>query len=371
MWTMHGVDCYRFAVSRVSQRIPCLDGLRGISILLVVVGHWLYAWARYHSGFVIPLPLRSVARNGVTLFFGISGFLITTLLLSDYARFGAIRLKSFYLRRGFRILPAFWFYLLLIALVTRPRSPGEFGSAMLFLTDYLFPHNGYLAHTWSLSIEEQFYLLWPLTLSLAGPKRGLKIAAVVVILTPFMRLATYLAFPHAQQEWMLHTRIDAIMCGSFIALLVYLNDESPLLRLLQKPWVAAIAAVVFMLSPLGDNRIPYYWLLVAFSVESVAAGVIVWYAISAARGFALKVLSLRPLVHIGLISYSLYLWQQAFWLPLSDNTFGAAYPFGLFLAFGMAELSYYAVEKPMLRLRKRVVDDSEPVNWATHVEPAL
>jgi len=143
-----------------SNRLPSLDGLRALAALMVVVGH---------AGKVLQvgrhLPFGSGVIDvwgpvGVTVFFVLSGFLITRLLVQDRRESATIHLRAFYVRRAFRILPAYWVYMAAIAVMARGHlvlaSPSGFTRSLTFTTDYLNPQSWVMNHSWSLSVEEQF-----------------------------------------------------------------------------------------------------------------------------------------------------------------------------------------------------------------------
>lgn len=146
--------CLDVKTREISKRIPSLDGLRAIAIALVVVGHW----AGTHN---FPVGLGS-AFLGVRIFFVISGYLITTLLLREQSQTATISLSEFYVRRAYRILPAATVFLA-IMLITRRHELTWYHAAMaaLYLADFDPTRPMFFGHLWSLSVEEQFYLLWP------------------------------------------------------------------------------------------------------------------------------------------------------------------------------------------------------------------
>lgn len=156
------------ATNSTGARIPSLDGIRAISILMVCYGHLsgtrnfpvsITAYGRWCG---------DVAHLGVLVFFVISGFLITTLLMSERETTGAISLKRFYLRRIVRIFPAFYAFILVMAIATLSGAVHLTGRDFAYVLTYTVnvePNRALqIGHLWSLSIEEQFYLLWPLTL---------------------------------------------------------------------------------------------------------------------------------------------------------------------------------------------------------------
>src|SRR5580698_6185027 len=153
--------CMRATPQPGISRMPSLDGLRAVAVLLVIVFHLelskTFTPVRYLWRF-------DIGYTGVKIFFVLSGFLITTLLLREHARHGKIDWGDFYLRRIFRIFPAYYTYLALagvaVAAGWATASRGDFLWAAIFLSDY-HKAEWALLHTWSLAVEEQFYLLWP------------------------------------------------------------------------------------------------------------------------------------------------------------------------------------------------------------------
>jgi len=342
-------------------RIPSLDGLRAISIALVIIGHGsatVPGVSRKLHEFLID-----VAGMGVTVFFVLSGFLITTLLLKEFRSNGKIGIRAFYIRRAFRIWPAFYVLICFVALlgVFRfiPLSLGEVASSSLFFWNY-YPAGStwFLGHTWSLSVEEQFYLLWPLSLGLSGPRRATVIAIVIIALEPLVRVGNYLLVPSTRGHigMMLHTRADALMTGALVALL-YGNKrfENVLKHLfvLRLPLLSAL--ILLFLNPLLQQRWRgAYNLSVGFSLQNVLIGLIMLWAIRNSGSPCGRFLNSRFIVHVGCISFSLYLWQQIF-LTADNHTITGIFPLNLAIAFAVAECSYWFVEKPFLRLRRRFV----------------
>ena len=160
-----------------STRLHSLDGLRAVSIVLVLVGHV----AGTVNAPAILTPLHNLGNFGVKIFFVISGFLITLLLLDELRRRGKIDMRGFYLRRCFRIFPAFYFFIACMMIAHAggylELFPGDLLHAATFTMNYHHDRAWALNHTWSLAVEEQFYLLWPLLLLLLGTRRALACAA--------------------------------------------------------------------------------------------------------------------------------------------------------------------------------------------------
>jgi peptidoglycan/LPS O-acetylase OafA/YrhL len=348
----------------IGNRIPSLDGLRAISIVCVLAGH--LAGTR---GF----PLSASAGNalalghvGVHVFFVISGFLITGLLLHELDRDGRIRLGRFYFRRTLRIFPPY--YAFLAALVAAQAAgvlvlaSGDVAHAVTYTSNYDASRSWWIGHTWSLGVEEQFYLLWPATLVLLGARRGLVAAGVVVLLTPAIRLAELQFFP-AYVDGIgnrFETVADAIAIGCVLACTRRVLHGTPLyMRVLRSPLMALAPLAVFAGSMLGDHpRIAY---VIGQPIANIATALVVDWAVTFPAGRLGRVLNARPLVAIGLISYSLYLWQQPF-LDRASSQWWAAFPANLLLAVACAVASYFLVERPSFALRTRLEKRRKPAS---------
>ena len=340
--------------ARNGRSIPSLDGLRALSVLAVVSGHT-------QSAFLDGLPFKSLFHHeyqGVAMFFVISGFLITHLLLKELRRDGSIDLKRFYLRRTLRIFPPFYAYLAAIAILIFTGRSQINATSMLAAATYTWNYipqaNGWLiGHCWSLTLEEQFYLLWPVCMSFFSRRVNLRIAIGVIVLSPLSRVVTYVAVPAFKGKlWMmLHTRLDTIMMGCLLALLIEMNLWPRIRKAACHP-VAVIAAVSFLLfahPPLEERWKGWYSMPAGISLENVAMAVILLYAVFCHESPLGKVLNSRPLRHLGVISYSLYLWQQLFTGPQPPGL-----PLNVLFIVVCAELSYFLVERPSLRIRDRL-----------------
>jgi peptidoglycan/LPS O-acetylase OafA/YrhL len=343
-------------------RLPSLDGLRAISIALVIACHAVKvakaALGRLPYGMGMIEDWGSV---GVTTFFVISGFLITTLLCEEEFENGRINLRAFYTRRAFRILPAYWTYLLTMMLLAVSGSlaatPRMFGEAFAFVSDYIHLDPWVLGHSWSLSVEEQFYLLWPFLLLLAATRRARQIALVLIFAAPAARIATYLWAPELRPTItsVLHLRIDALMIGCWAALERRRDPRSATLAFLSRPAVAlaASATAVFASPVLRHVAGDFVGVAICYSLEAIGACSAVLAAISHASSPVGRLLNWPPLVRVGVLSYSLYLWQQP-WLNPEAGRPAWALPLLIAGAYVCAELSYRLVEGPALALRGRL-----------------
>jgi peptidoglycan/LPS O-acetylase OafA/YrhL len=193
-----------------SDRLPSLDGLRAISIVIVVGAHAVGTFGA--PGWLQPLAFFINGSLGVRIFFCISGFLITYLLLQERKHTGLIDLKAFYVRRALRILPAAYAFIAVLAILTAAgllRLPAcNFVTALTFTKNY-----GCVvladAHLWSLGVEEQFYLLWPFIVAPCSPMRTMAVATALCFVAPLSRgleyvshsAPIYLLFPTPTVSW--------------------------------------------------------------------------------------------------------------------------------------------------------------------------
>lgn len=316
------------------KRIPSLDGLRAISILLVVLGHW--AELRYHSDVA-----GAFANLGVRIFFVISGYLITTLLLKDHARRGTIRLRDFYVRRAYRILPAAMLYMLPVFVIFWHELRWYHMAAVaLYLANFDFSHPWFLGHLWSLSVEEQFYFLWPGVLK-KWHRHRVAILAGVIAFAPVYRVICHWLHLHGRADETFPAVADVLAIGCLLAIFA---DRLPKIK---NSW-ALLMLVPVMLVPVYMGLLKFHvnalLLFVLWPLMHVCIAGLLLHVVRSAYG----ILNVQSVMWLGKISYSLYLWQQLFVF----GTHSKPWYFALG-AVGMASVSYYLVEQPMLRLRER------------------
>jgi len=343
--------------------IPGLDGLRGIAVLLVVLVHCVQT-----PGFPQWTALKGLAVHGavgVEIFFVISGFLITTLLLREFERFGKVDLKRFYLRRSLRIIPA---YLGLLAVVAIGQWLGKFKlesrdwiGAMTYTTNFLYHPKWALGHTWSLSIEEHFYLLWPFVLFAWGPVGGRRTAVGCVVgcwlARCFVALILPSLIPHdeaaycaAMSETWTFTRLDTISMGCLLAVWIRDDFARAWLDRLSRGEALGIALCLLCLS-IGLAPSAKYNLCIGYSLNGACITILIWGLVRASGRWS-WLLDSRILVIIGLGSYSIYLWQQVFINPQMSGWMHA-FPQNVLLALGAAWLSFWLIEKPSASFKER------------------
>ena len=339
--------------STSSRTIPSLDGLRAASVGLVIAGHYL----GYMPGLEGRFPYAQLSwagQSGVDVFFVISGFLITYILLQEDKANGAISLRRFYLRRLFRIFPPFYVYLATVIILSVwgavPQERRNLISAATYTWNYMSHAPSWLlGHTWSLSLEEQFYLVWPPCLVLLGKKKSRYLAVACIVFSPLSRLATYVLAPslRGMVPVMLHTRLDTIMFGCAIALFWGEPRFHAAIAKFLRADVACFSTLYILVAPTLSQlfQARYDW-FIGYPLRGLLISIVMLYVVCKPASRMGHVLNLGPVRHLGVISYSLYLWQQMF-------TAGHSWPFPVaFLAlFTCAEGSYWLVERPSLRMR--------------------
>jgi len=342
------------SASPSAERIPSLDGLRAISIVLVLVSHLAGT-----AGFPISAATMNpwaLGSLGVTVFFVISGFLITGLLLDELRRTEKIRLGRFYFRRTLRIFPPYFALLAALALAQAAGwlvlNPGDLFHSATYTSNYHDDRSWYVGHTWSLSVEEQFYLLWPAVLLFARTRRALLIAAATILLVPVIRVAEWELFRAAGHGvgYRFETIADALAAGCVLACARRRLHASPL-------YMRALSSPAFVLVPLAaiaanlTHDHPLVAMGAALTVINICLALCVDWAVTFHEGRIGRVINAAPLVFVGWISYSLYLWQQPF-LNRESSAFIAQFPQNILLTVVAALASYYVVERPSLQVRK-------------------
>ncbi|WP_348262176.1 acyltransferase [Telmatobacter sp. DSM 110680] len=321
------------------NRIPSLDGWRGVAITLVLLEH---IQGTMHRS--IPGPWTNTGQHGVTIFFVLSGFLITTKLLE-----GPIDLKRFYLRRFFRLLPVVWVYLIVIwlfgkAIGIQTLTSTEVVSCLFIFRNFLgHLGQGLTASFWSLSIEEQFYLVWPCLLLLAGGRRARWFALAGALLCSGYRLLNWDFYNHLYLSFRTEVRADALLIGCLVSLL--LNEPS--FRPLACRWSKVLALPAGAIVLFCVTRFPYLPPL----TESVAIAVLIVASVVHPNSLMARPLSFRPLAWLGTISYSLYVWNLFFFL-ISGSVLSEIVMMCLMFCFALA--SYYVIERPATRLGHRL-----------------
>jgi peptidoglycan/LPS O-acetylase OafA/YrhL len=346
------------------HRNAALDGVRAIAILLVFAVH-------------TKPQLLVGGRLGVDLFFVLSGFLITSILLREYDATGSIHLGKFYMRRALRLFPALFLVVVFVIGFTAVTERGllsmTLADARAILLYYfnwrlvgMWPdmgiHNSMFSHLWSLSVEEQFYIVWPLlTLGLLRfriPRTAVfALLALGIILPEVARSVLYRGGNALDLYFRTDLRFDGLMWGALTAWLFW-TDMLPkgerAQRILGWLGVAGVVGLCVLSSieflPTGDL---YRWV---FSTAGLCSMLLIVGVLSTPPRFLKLTIEFRPLRWIGRISYGLYLWHYTIFRAMHtisiDRTKLELLEFLVILAIATA--SYYVWEMPFLRLKDRV-----------------
>jgi peptidoglycan/LPS O-acetylase OafA/YrhL len=344
-----------------NRYVSYLDGLRGYAILLVIAGHF----------YILKIFF---ARFGVTVFFFVSGFLITKLLIYEFNKHGKIDLKNFYLRRLFRLYPALIYMIITTCIVLL-----AFGftivwpdilSGLFYFTNYylayfkpILPDNYLLVSNilWSLSVEEHFYLIFPLLFALLFSKsrKILYVLSVMLLLFLVIRMITASILPMKQYSvvnyFTTHSRGDSILYGCVSALLIYQYNSKWYLKALQSR-VFFYAGMLLLLLGLVYRK-DFFQATFAYSIFGIGLFFVVpSFSFVNAKGWINKLVDNSIAVYIGKLSYSLYLFH---WVSLKIGNLLFAeknlnwYLFVVPATALLSMSSFYFVEKPFLALRKR------------------
>ncbi len=335
-------------------RIPSLDGLRAISILSVVIGHAVMT----HGGPVVLEPLSHAGNLGVRMFFVISGFLITSLLLNELRSSGSISMKGFYIRRTYRIWPALYVYIGVVALMWSlgylDLRPNDLLAASTFTMNYHHDRAWALNHIWSLSVEEQFYIVWPALVLLAGREKLGKVCVAIIVVIPIVRAVTWLMISQNDTAMTREFQVvaDALASGAWLACYFQASVNWPRYSAFIRSSVSLVTGSVMLAVSFASFMIkPGLFYVVTQSVANLGMVLILHHAITVQSGWFVRFLNVPAMAYIGVISYSLYLWQELFLNAYLDHWY-TRFPQNVVLTFGAAIISYYAVEKPFLSLRK-------------------
>jgi peptidoglycan/LPS O-acetylase OafA/YrhL len=329
------------------MRLHSLQGLRAVCISLVVLSH-LSGTQNFPRTHVLEI----YGNLGVRIFLVVSGYLITAQLLKEHARTGGISLKTFYARRSFRIFPAAYVFMIVATLTHWSLlRAGNILTALTYSVNYYQHGHHVLGHLWSLGVEEQFYLLWPLSLLLFFPRR-LWIVAAAIALGPPLRIIFFLAWGRPGLDHPFPVFMDALAMGAAISML-----EPKLAR-----WQQAFTSHWFVAVPVVTAFLPMmqFWNTRVYQVLGLTAlhlGIALSLKHVMMRRYA--VLNVWPVTWLGAISYSLYLWQQIF-LDRGSSSLWTAFPQNLVLSILLATASYHWIEQPFLKVRERWTKVRQP-----------
>ena len=337
--------------------MPGLDGLRAVSILMVIYSHLSVTH-------VLPHILRAstLGSSAVIIFFVLSGFLITSQLKTELKRTGNIRFKDFYIRRIFRLIPA------LLLMLATAEVMGAFGlipvahidviRGLTYTADYFHPVYWTLAHLWSLSVEEQFYIIWPILLVFAGLTGSRRFAILAILLCPVFRaIGWYAGVDEALVFRRFEMVADSLAFGCLFALEYDRIKNMRLWRIFRPTVIVSASAALILIWSVIHRFVPAAE-IVGRTFISLGALLIVACVAFFPESLPAILLSWPPLVWIGKISYTVYLWQQMFLVatPGVSKT-PLPFPVDLICVFLISTASYYFYESPLRRFGRRITKD--------------
>jgi len=335
------------------RHVPQLDGIRAVAVLIVMVSH-------AGLGKLIP------GGFGVTIFFFLSGYLITSLLRVEVACNGRVDFKAFYIRRTLRIMPPLYVTLVILTAMYLAGVFDETVHGNAIPWDYLFLSNyshfwgqegGLPVPLWSLAVEEHFYLLFPAAFALyiahGNFRGGALVCAFACLFILGLRFTTPFWFGDVDRNYYWsHTRMDSILFGCILALW-----NNPLLD--RDAWKPNLSHVLIALAVLAATFViaeSTFRFIIRYSLQGAALFVLFSYVLSERSALLNKVLTWPPMIWIGLVSYSLYLCHFAIFKTLEIHssldavTIGVS---GMLLAFGYGYLMRRFVEVPILKWRRK------------------
>lgn len=339
-------------------RIPYLDGFRALAATAVVIEHM----TPHLPASVSKIPVLMTGHMGVTLFFVISGFLITLLMIREKERSGTVSIKNFYIRRVFRIFPAYFFYLSVmfaLQLLGYIHYASKYWiAAGLYTTSYM-PHFNTareLSHTWSLSVEEHFYFIWPMVFLCLGAPRALKLLLGYVLCIPLLRYGIWHFFGNIiDVDFASISQMGSIATGCLLAFIANRSAFTQVLDRIQKfPTLFFALGIVALYLNNFLARSGKYSILFCDPVSAVCFGLILLSVLSMKTELAgiRRFLDWKPVVSIGVMSYSIYLWQQPF-TAFGVFTHLPHWSLHFVLIALAATFSYWCIETPFLRIKDK------------------
>jgi len=324
---------------------PSIDGLRAIAVILVVFFH--ARLAGFSGGFV-----------GVDVFFVLSGYLITSILRSEITATGTVNLVSFYWNRALRLYPPLIMMLAVWAMLIPFQYPDidtlrNGAIALFYLSDYFLAFGtlkGHLGHTWSLAVEEHFYMIWPLVVLATrrfSNQQLCVVLAIFFVLATTWRIVDFSLWDSWQRTYhRFDTRLAGLALGATIAVLPKRFDS----EIYEKLASFALFFIIFFAVILRWNS------LFALSIGMTLTHIATACFLLATRNQTLsvcKLLSARPLVYLGVLSYSIYLWHFPITKVLlkytsNETTLAIVLPTSIILA----AVSFELVEKPLRKFRR-------------------
>ena len=362
--------------TRGSERLPSLDGLRAIAILFVLGGHFQYA-AGFPSGKLSLVTLALDGELGVRIFFVISGFIITRLLLEESREFGSVSLRLFYIRRALRILPIYLAYLAVLALLSLAGryadSPSSWLGCLTFTRNLIGRGDSATEHFWSLAVEEQFYFCWPILFFLLRLDKRRSFAWIILIAVSVAAIVVRDSYNAGglfkgvancflgARSLLRYADSIAIGCCGGVAHASFAEFPK---RRLAATW-SLVAALLFATEQLYckvssapvSSIFPQNLISAVMpAAQALTLTALVLCTLSSPKGPIYLLLNSKLMVRIGVLSYSLYVWHFIFLKAFAPNAWPYPWIYGWAVwwipAVAVSILSWEFLETPILRLRK-------------------
>ncbi len=352
--------------------LPTLDGWRALAVSLVLFAHGSPSLSTFTGGAtdVVLDEFPTLGLLGVRIFFGISGFLICSRLLDEFAVTGRISLKKFYLRRFFRIIPPL---LLMMLVVLIPVALGEFHvptrqwvAGLFFAANYVRDGGSwYLGHLWSLAVEEHFYLILPGLLILAGVRRGLQISlagacGIALWRATVFKVESGFGSMDVGYFWgRTDIQADGLLWGCVAAFLYNSLVWRAVLKAVIKPAVWWLLVVLLIVTHWKQFTATDWKVgMVTYSLQAATIPFILVGTVLRPKEAAGRLLECQTLRWLGKLSYSVYLWQQLFLVRPEDAAKSLAwlqqFPVNLAAILLLALASYHLIERPAVSFGHRV-----------------
>lgn len=340
--------------------ISNLDGFRGIAILTVIVSHALFSTS---------LSKWLIGNVGVEIFFVLSGFLITTLLLKEKIKNGKISFKKFYIRRCLRILPGAYLFLSVLVLLNFAFNLKVSLASVLAAAFYVknlplnYVGNWSDAHFWTLSIEEQFYLIFPFLL-IYSFKNYVRVLIFLILSIPILQFIGYHNIGIFHTNYLLHKATfllivlfgngaTSILIGSLLSILMF-KGLTPGVNTNKYRFLSLILFIIAMIFRVCFDILPSTYL--TSTTFSLAVAFVIFLSISNENDFLGNLLKSKILIKLGVLSYSIYIWQQLFlyqqpWQHLFK--YSNSLLFNIPALFIVAYISYHFYEVQFLKLKRK------------------
>jgi peptidoglycan/LPS O-acetylase OafA/YrhL len=352
-------------VNQSSFYVPALDGIRAISILMVIISH-MAERGGFKYGKMVP------GGMGVTVFFFISGYLITALLFKELYKTNTINFKAFFLRRILRLYPPLLLMLTIllsyILIIGKPIPYTEVFASLFYYENYFMVYSAvkdkYFGVIWSLSIEEHFYLVWPvLFIVFNKSKKGFTALAVLLIIIPLI-CRLYIASQYDASKlsdlityYLTHCRFDAIAFGCLSAVLLNYSSKEDYIKLTQYYFSIILAIILLLVSLTFRNE--FFRQTYRYTLQGIALFILLPGILSPQKHVYTAVknaLSGNLIVFIGKLSYSIYLFhwvaiqvtprllpQKYLWLLVN-----------IVITIVLSLFSYLIIEKPLMKFKNNI-----------------